>query len=573
MPATLALTIAIGSAAMLLLIYNMRTLRSLKRSATGLLGELSDGIVILSEKPDRAFCNEAARTMLSLPVEPGMPANFHRLASSGLLSEICAGAASARRGVELPPLELVDAKGQFRSWRQTLINATIAGTRVVGVVLQDRTEVHTLSHLLDESRRRDPLTGLATPEMLHDRTGQALESSGRSRLAVAMLVIEVDQFEEIFEERGWAAASELLIQAAISVSTVVRAMDLMARVGQNRFAVALVSVANPTSLPRVAQRFLSAARFTYTGNAGQPVAITGSIGIARAGIDGATSLRLLETATHACRRAREEGGDRTRFYEIASDESPPVDTALVAELRHALDEGRFLMRYQPIVALRTRRLIGYEALMRWQHPTRGEVTPGEFVATAERSGLIHALGDFALRRACRDAAGWPEEIMVSINMSVVELTAGDAHTRIVEALAAADISPSRIRIEITETARIPDLGRLRHAVDQIRALGVTVALDDFGTGHSSLTHLQSLTFDSLKIDGRFVRDLATPRTASMIRMLITYGRQIGVSVVAEGVETEAQAEQLLTMGCTHAQGWLFGRPMLLEDLPVLAAVG
>ena len=364
MPAALALTIAIGLAAILLLIYNMRMLRSLKRSAAGLLGELSDGIVILSEKPDRAFCNEAARTMLSLPIEPGMPANYHRLSSSGLLSEICAGAASARRGVELPPLELVDAKGQFRSWRQTPINATIAGSRVVGVVLQDRTEIHTLSHLLDESRRRDPLTGLATPEMLHDRTGQALESSGRSRLAVAMLVIEVDQFEEIFEERGWAAASELLIQAAISVSTVVRAMDLMARVGQNRFAVALASVADPASLPRVAQRFLSAARFTYTGNAGQPMAITGSIGIARAGIDGATSLRLLETASHACRRAREEGGDRIRFYEIASDESPPVDTALVAELRHALDEGRFLMRYQPIVALHTRRLIGYEALDR-----------------------------------------------------------------------------------------------------------------------------------------------------------------------------------------------------------------
>ncbi|MDB5736795.1 MAG: phosphodiesterase [Sphingomonas bacterium] len=573
MSTSLTLTIAVALAVFLLLVHNMRMMRALKRSARGLLDELSDGIVILSEHADRAWCNDAARAMLSLPTESSLPPGYHHIGSSKLLAEICEGAAAPRGGGGLPPIELVDGNGQFRSWRQTPINAQIAGTRVIGVMLQDRTEIHTLSHLLEESRRRDPLTGLATLEMLHDRSGQALETAARTKQAVAVLVIEVDQFEEIFEARGWAAASELLIQAAISVSAVVRAMDLMARVGQNRFAVVLNAVADPGSLPRVAERFLEAMRLTFAGGSGAPLAITGSIGIARAGLDGATSLRLLETASHACRRAREEGGDRARFYDAAADETKPVDTALVAELRQGLDQGRFLMRYQPIVSMRTRRLTGYEALLRWRHPTRGEVAPGEFVATAERSGLIHAIGDVALRQACRDAARFSPDVQVSINMSVVELTAGDAPARILEALAEAELGPARVRIEITETARIPDLGRLRHAVDQIRALGVTVALDDFGTGHSSLTHLQSLTFDCLKIDGRFVRDLATPRTATMIRMLIAYGRQIGVSVVAEGVETEEQAAQLLAMGCIHAQGYLFGRPMLVEDLPVLEAVG
>ncbi len=225
------------------------------------------------------------------------------------------------------------------------------------------------------------------------------------------------------------------------------------------------------------------------------------------------------------------------------------------------------MRYQPIVALGSRQIVGYEALMRWRHPVRGEVPPTEFIAAAEKSGLIHALGDFALIQSCLDAATWPPSLQVSVNMSVVELLESDAPRRIMAALAGAEMAPHRLRIEITETARIPDLGRLRTAIDEIRTLGVTVALDDFGTGHSSLTHLQSLSFDCLKIDHRFVQDLATPRTASMIRMLVAYARQIGVMVVAEGVETEAQATQLASMGCSHAQGWLFGRPMLATDLP------
>jgi diguanylate cyclase (GGDEF)-like protein len=572
-PMWMAAGIALAFGLLLLLLYNARAVSGLKRDARAVLSSLSDGIVILSDKPDRAYCNDAARTMLGLVAESDMPRDYHRIAGSRLLAEVCNGAIGARRGENLPPIELVDAGGRFRSWRQSLIHAQVAGTTVIGVVLQDRTEIHTLSHLLEESRRRDPLTGLATPEMLHDRTGQSIETAARTMMGVAVLVVEVDQFEAIFEERGWAAASQLLIQAAAAVSATVRAMDLMARVGQSRFAVLLSSVGDTAALPAAAERCLAALRFAFSSPTGVPVTVTGSIGIARAGIDGSTSLRLLERATYACGLARSDGGDRFRYYEPdAGPDQGPIDQGLIAELRQGLEQNQFLMRYQPIVALRTRAAVGYEALLRWRHPIRGEVTPGEFIGTAERSGLIHALGDFALRQACLDAGRWPPAMQVSINMSVVELAESAAPRRIVAALAAAELSPHRVRVEITETARIADLGRLRHAIDEIRALGVTVALDDFGTGHSSLTHLQSLSFDSLKIDHRFVKDLETPRTASMIRMLIAYARQIGVMVVAEGVETEEQAAQLGAMGCTHAQGWLFGRPMLADDLPGWASV-
>lgn len=567
LPFAIAATGVLAVAAILLFIYNSRTLVGLKRDARFVLAGLSDGIVLLSEKPDRAYCNPAAETMLGLDPEADMPSGYHRVSRSRLLGEVCAAAAASRRGDTLPAMELVDASGRFRSWRQSLIHAQVAGTSVIGIVLQDRTEVHTLSHLLEESRRRDPLTGLATPELLHDRTGQALETAARTMMAVAMVVIEVDQFEEIFEERGWAPASELLIEAAMHVSASVRAMDLIARVGQNRFAV-VVSLGDSASLPGAAERFLNSMRFAFQSPSGVPVTITGSIGIARAGMDGSTSLRLLERATQACARARADGGDRCRFYDPASDIDPtPSDQGLIAEIRGGLEQGRFAMRYQPIVALGSRQIVGYEALMRWRHPVRGEVSPAEFIAVAEKSGMIHALGDFALIQSCLDAATWPHALQVSVNMSVVELLESDSPRRIMAALAGAEMAPHRLRIEITETARIPDLGRLRTAIDEIRTLGVTVALDDFGTGHSSLTHLQSLSFDCLKIDHRFVQDLATPRTASMIRMLVTYARQIGVMVVAEGVETEAQATQLAAMGCTHAQGWLFGRPMLAADLP------
>jgi len=568
----IAVTAVLGLAAALLIVVNTRTLGSLKRDARGVLADLSDGIVILSEKPGRAYCNPAAAAMLGLHPETDMPPDYHRLERSGLLSEVCAAALAARRGDTLPPMEMIDAAGQFRSWRQSLIHANVAGRSVTGVVLQDRTEIHTLSHLLEESRRRDPLTGLATPELLHDRTGQAIETAARTMTAVAMLVVEVDQFEAVFEQGGWAAASELLIEAGAHVSTQVRAMDLIARVGQNRFGI-VVTLSDAASLPRAVERFLAAMRFVSVA-ARTP--ITGSIGIARAGLDGSTSLRLLERAAHACARARAEGGDRARFYAPDADLDPSLsatDRGLVAEIRHGLEERRFTMHYQPIVALRTRRVVGYEALMRWRHPLRGEVSPAEFIPIAEHSGMIHALGEFALSQSCRDAATWAPDLQVSVNMSVVELLESEAPHRILAALAAAELAPHRLRIEITETARIPDLGRLRSAVDEIRTLGVTVALDDFGTGHSSLTHLQSLSFDALKIDHRFVKDIATPRTASMIRMLITYARQIGVMVVAEGIETEAQAMQLTQMGCSHGQGWLFGRPMPAQHLSDRAAVG
>lgn len=573
MPVSVAALIALVFSALLLFLYNVHSQAALKRDARRVLSSLSDGVIILSSKPDRAYCNEAARQMLSLTSEPNLPPDYHRIDRNHLLAELCAGAAAARRSDALPPIDLVDASGRFRSWRQSLIHAQVAGTTVIGVVLHDRTEIHTLSHLLEESRRRDPLTGLATPEMLHDRTGQAIEAAARTRMGVAMLVIDVDQFEAVFEERGWAAASELLIQAAMAVSASVRAMDLMARVGQSRFAIVLTAVGDTAALPAAAERCLAAMRFAFASPTGEPVTITGTIGVARAGIDGSTSLRLLERASHACDRARAEGGDRFLTFDGHADlDQMPVDKGLTAEIRQGLEQGRFLMRYQPIVSLRTRAAVGYEALLRWRHPIRGEILPAEFIPAAERSGLIHSLGDFALRQACLDASRWPHAMQVSINMSVVELMESAAPQRIVTALGTAELAPHRVRVEITETARIPDLGRLRHAIDEIRALGVTVALDDFGTGHSSLTHLQSLSFDSLKIDHRFVRDLSTPRTASMIRMLIAYARQIGVMVVAEGVETEEQATQLAAMGCSHAQGWLFGRPMLADDLPSWATV-
>jgi len=561
----IAVTAALALTAILLIVVNARTLYGLKRDARDVLAGLSDGIVILSEKPGRAYCNAAAAAMLGLHVEPDLPPCYHRLDRSPLLTEVCTAAMAAQRGDTLPPMELVDAAGHFRSWRQSLINASVAGTLVVGVVLQDRTEIHTLSHLLEESRRRDPLTGLATPELLHDRTGQAIETAARTMTAVAMLVVEVDQFEAVFERGGWAAASELLIEAAAHTAAQVRAMDLIARVGQNRFAIVL-SLSDAAGLPRAVDRFLAAMRFVSVA---AQTPITGSIGIARAGLDGSTSLRLLERAAHACGRARADGGDRAHFYapDVDLDPGPSAtDRSLVAEIRHGLDQGRFTMRYQPIVALNTRQVVGYEALMRWRHPLRGEVSPAEFIPIAEQSGMIHALGEFALTQSCRDAATWAPNLQVSVNMSVVELLESEAPHRILSALAAAELAPHRLRIEITETARIPDLGRLRTAIDEIRTLGVTVALDDFGTGHSSLTHLQSLSFDALKIDHRFVKDISTPRTASMIRMLVTYARQIGVMVVAEGVETETQAAMLTQMGCSHGQGWLFGRPMPAQNL-------
>jgi EAL domain-containing protein (putative c-di-GMP-specific phosphodiesterase class I) len=243
-----------------------------------------------------------------------------------------------------------------------------------------------------------------------------------------------------------------------------------------------------------------------------------------------------------------------------------VRIAALADMRRGFDNGEFFVEYQPIVTLETGSVVRCEALLRWRHHEKGLISPADFIPMAEQAGLIHQLGDFVFKTACRDAAAWPAGVGVSVNASVIELLSGEWPLHLVEMLARDGLVTDKLSVEITETGSIASLDRLANVTRQLRRLRIGVLLDDFGTGHSSLSQLSTLEFDGLKIDRQFIYDLADPRCAEIVRMLVEYCGPRGAIVIAEGVESATQAKQLRDMGCTHAQGYFFGRPMLQADL-------
>jgi diguanylate cyclase (GGDEF)-like protein len=548
---------AIGCAAFYALGY-----RILRRRIVDVLNGMPNGVIIATRRAGFVTCNHFVIDALALG--DGGRRQSYRYADHPMLDSICREAFADDADRDAGIIEIVDRHGRYRRWERRVSIHRLRGRAQPSILLIDRTDAEEAKLRLEHSRTRDPLTGLVNRDVFHDRFVQALEAAARTRARVAVLAIEIDQFDMLAARHGWEAAKRLLADVAARVAIATRAMDTAARVDQARFAVLLTTVPDATHAGRIAERFLTAIAGRYrVGDPGQEseIDLTASIGLAMGDVDGSTSLRLLDNATHACQRSRDAGGGRTVYYDRYLDDRIPVDTALVGQIRDGLETGQFFVEYQPIIALATRRITGFEALLRWRHPERGVIPPIAFITTAERSGLINPLGDFVLATACTDARAWPMAIDVSVNASVVQLLSGDWAVRVAEALAATGLAAHRLRIEITETASIPSLSRLKSATADLGALGVGIVLDDFGTGQSSLAQLRSLPFDGLKIDRQFVRDIDNPRTAEIVQMLISYCRHMGVSIVAEGVETEAQLARLERMECTHVQGYLFGRPL------------
>lgn len=530
--------------------------------AVAVLNCSPDGIIISTPKSGVVLCNRLVIDALNLENPRNARRQNFDIASNALLGSICADALAEIGSPEPRSFEFVDRDGSYRQWERHVSSYPFNGRDIPAIMLIDKTEVEEARLRLEHSRLRDTLTGLVNRDTFHDRFVQALETGARANSGVAVLAIEIDQFDSVVEHHGWEVAKKILAEVAARIAVTTRAMDTASRVGQSRFAVLLTTMPTTMVAERVANRFLDAIAGAYpAGKDGQHVELTASIGIAMASNDGSTSLRLLDNATHACHRSRDAGGGRILNYDRYLDDRTPVDQVLIAEIRQGLEAGEFFVEYQPIVEIASSEITGFEALLRWQHPERGVIPPMAFIAAAERSDLINALGVFVLNTACADAAEWPEEVVLAVNASVIQLLSRHWDVRVAEALAAAGLDAGRLYIEITETASIPSLADLKTATAQLEAIGVKIMLDDFGTGQSSLSQLRSLPFDGLKIDRQFINDLDDARTVEIVQMLISYCRNLGVTVVAEGVETEAQLTMLARMGCTHVQGYLLGRPM------------
>ncbi len=444
--------------------------------------------------------------------------------------------------------------------------------------------------------RHDALTGLANRMLFQDRLREALASPARggseehsqaadAEPAAAVLCLDLDRFKEVNDTLGHPVGDLLLRAAAERLASAVRATGTVARLGGDEFAVLQPGLAGPAEAEELAACIVALLRQPFNLD-GREVVAGASIGIALAPRDGADFDTLLRNADLALYQAKADGRDRWRMFTPALDARRLARRTLAGDLRRALADGEGLdLAFQPLMDLRTGRPCGFEALARWHHPAHGQVSPAAFIPIAEETGLILPLGEWALRRACAAAAGWPNGLRVAVNLSAVQFRGQDLVSCVAGALDAAGLPAARLELEVTESALLAADG-VRDVLRQLRALGVSIAMDDFGTGYSSLSYFRDFPFDRVKIDRGFIRDIAgvhgaapgglavtermeagppvdkpPPNGLAIVRAVLAIAGALNVRTLAEGVETAAQLAQLQAEGCQEAQGFLFSPPM------------
>ncbi|MGY1745079.1 putative bifunctional diguanylate cyclase/phosphodiesterase [Blastococcus sp. SYSU D00695] len=405
----------------------------------------------------------------------------------------------------------------------------------------------------------DPLTGLPNRRALGDRLNHALALSKRRGLQVGLVHLDLDRFQAVNDALGHEAADQVLTQVADRLRWSTRVEDTAVRLGGDEFLILAEDVEDLDGLRALADRLLSVLDDPFrVGD--RDIVLSASVGLTL-GSDVAPD-DLLRQAHGALARAKSDGSRaRIEVYDGVLSDDEIDQLQLEADLRQALETDELRLFYQPIVSLTDETLLGYEALIRWQHPTRGLLPPGAFLAAAEDNRLTSRLGAWVLRRACTDAAGWPAGLRVHVNISARHLAEPGFSDLVIEALAESGLPPERLELEITESTALFAADATLQAVSEVTDHGVTLALDDFGTGYSAITALHRLPIHTVKIDRSFVADVVTePSTAALVQGLVQLGLGMGLQVIAEGIEDLDQAEWLRQHGCAMAQGYAFGRP-------------
>ncbi len=458
-----------------------------------------------------------------------------------------------------------------RTWKHvradgTLIDLAIYSRNLVYnekqavlLALMDITERKRAEARLTFLAQHDGLTGLPNRNLLRQQMDEILLHSRRSAEKVAVLVLGLDNFKSVNDTLGHGVGDKLLRGVAKRLRSTLREEDVLARLNSDEFTVVQSGVARPEDAVLLSRRLLEAIGDPYLLD-GHSVVIGATIGIAMAPGDGEDSEKLLKNADMALSRAKTESRGTFSFFEAGMDARAQSRRKIELDLRDAIQNDVLQPHYQPLVDLASGRITGFEALVRWPHPERGFVPPGEFIPIAEETGLINSLGVMMLRRACRDAALWPDEVRVAVNLSPAQFRTSNLLSIVMDALKQSGLPPKRLELEITETLLLEKSSQVLASLHALRALGVRVSMDDFGTGYSSLSYLRSFPFDKIKIDQSFVRDLDANRDAqAIIRSIASLGKGLGVTITAEGVETEAELSCLRAEGCHEGQGYLFSR--------------
>ena len=432
---------------------------------------------------------------------------------------------------------------------------------------EDITEREQAEAQMAHMAKHDALTDLANRVLFRERMEEALTRLRNDGHGFSMFVFDLDMFKSVNDSLGHPVGDALLKIIAQRLKNLVREGDTVGRLGGDEFAVIQLSEGDQKqSAIALANRLLTAVCAPYQID-GHEIVIGTSIGIALAPTDGMSADELLKNADLALYRAKTDGRKDFRFFETEMDSELRLRRALEVDLRHALARGEFELHYQPVIDVVTGRADGAEALVRWQHPLRGLIPPDKFIPLAEETGLIVELGEWILKRACADAARWPDCIRLAVNLSPVQFRNAHIARTVRDALTISGLPARRLELEITESVLLQNSATTLNILHELKALGVGIVLDDFGTGYSSLRYLRMFPFDKIKIDRSFIEEMPHRSDCAAIVCAITgLARNLTIETTAEGVETEEQFALLRAAGCTHAQGYLFSRPRPVSDL-------
>ncbi|AND91015.1 bifunctional diguanylate cyclase/phosphodiesterase [Bradyrhizobium diazoefficiens] len=433
---------------------------------------------------------------------------------------------------------------------------------------EDITEWLEAQAKISHMARHDALTGLPNRVLFHEQLEQGLRRTG-SGDQLAVLCLDLDHFKDINDSLGHPIGDALLKEVGRRLKATVGESDTVARLGGDEFAVVQIGRSEEAAARCLAGRLVEVISAPYEIDDHQ-IVIGVSIGISLSPQDGSNADELLKNADLALYRAKADGRGTYRFFETGMDARAQARRLLEMDLRAALQRDEFQPYYQPIRDVASGRVVVFEALLRWNHPQRGLIAPINFIPLAEETGLIVQLGEFVLRSACTDAATWPDDVDVAVNLSPVQFRNPNLIASVTAALTVSGLPARRLELEITESVLLQNSEATLTTLHELRAMGVRISLDDFGTGYSSLSYLRSFPFDKIKIDRSFVSELATREDSmAIIRAVTGLGRSLGIVTTAEGVENDAQLELLRREGCTQAQGYLFSKPRPASDVALM----
>jgi diguanylate cyclase (GGDEF)-like protein/PAS domain S-box-containing protein len=441
------------------------------------------------------------------------------------------------------------------------------------MVFHDVSTARALSSKMSHLAQHDSLTDLPNRILFSDRLTEAIAAAHRYDRKLAVLFLDLDRFKHINDSLGHAVADRLLQSVAQRLHACVRASDTVSRQGGDEFVILLSEVTRAQDAAVSAEKILLAVRTPHHIDQ-HGLHLTASIGIVTYPDDGTDAETLMKNADFAMYHAKDSGRNNYQFFKPDMNERAVERQSLEVDLRLALEERQFVLHYQPKMSLETGSIMGVEALVRWHHPQRGLVPPGEFIPVAEECGVIVPIGRWVLREACRQTRAWIDaglpRICIAVNVSTVELREKDFVAAVRAILAETGLEPRLLELELTETFLMQDAKATATVLQALKDLGVKLALDDFGTGYSSLSHLKRFPIDTLKIDQSFVRDLATDADdASIVSAVISMGESLHIRVVAEGVETREQLTFLQEHSCPEGQGYYFSRPVVAGQLTQL----